>query len=137
MQVHIGAAPATAGALQRAVVISLFTWRRADPSDQVDGTDLQGWWGDSYPATANDRIGSKLWLLRRRTITPGTVRDAERYCREALQWLIDDGHVTSVAVTITRRGTTTALAAQIVLQRPDGDPVPFSFDDLLKVPHAV
>ncbi len=126
----------TAGVLERAVYISLFTWRRADPSDKVDDADRQGWWGDSYPSQVNDRIGSKLWLLRRRTITPQTQRDAKRFCEEALQWLIDDGHVTQVTVTITHPQAT-HLAAQIVLERPDGDPVTLNLDDLLQVKHGI
>ena len=125
-----------AGVLQRAVHISLFTWRRADPGDPVDDADRQGWWGDSYPSQAADRIGSKLWLLRRRTITAQTLRDAQRFCQEALQWLVDDGHVTQVTVTITRPQAT-HLAAHIVLERPDGDPVTLNLDDLLQVKHGI
>lgn len=136
MQVLPLAGADAAGVLERAVHISLFTWRRADPGDQVDGADLQGWWGDTYPSEANDRIGSKLWLLRRRTITPQTQRAAQRYCEEALQWLIDDGHVTQVTATITRTRAT-HLAAQIVLERPDGDPVTLNLDDLLQVNHGI
>lgn len=35
--------------LSRAVVISLFTWRRADTGDVYDGSNKYGWWGDTYP----------------------------------------------------------------------------------------
>ncbi len=122
--------------LERAVVISLFTWRRAEPSDPVDDQDRQGWWADAFPAVANDRIGSRLWLLRRRTITAQTLRDAQRYCEEALQWLLDDGHVLAVMVTITRPSPT-QLSGLIVLERPEGDPLSLSFDNLLQVPNAI
>ncbi len=47
--------------LTRAVVISLFTWRRAEPDDNADVP--MGWWGDTWPAVQNDRYGSRLWLL--------------------------------------------------------------------------
>jgi phage gp46-like protein len=60
---------------------------------------LFGWWGDSYPAIADDRIGSRLWLLRRVKLTAQTQRDAEFYAREALQWLLDDGHVIGLEVS--------------------------------------
>lgn len=122
----------TAGVLERAVHISLFTWRRAEASDQVDGNDRQGWFGDSYPSYVNDRIGSRLWLLRRRTITAQTLRDAQRFCEEALQWLVDDGYVSRVTVTITRHGLL-QLRCLIALERPDGDPISLNMDDLLKV----
>lgn len=43
--------------LERAVVISLFTWRRAEKSDPVDDDELYGYWGDAYPDVAKDKIG--------------------------------------------------------------------------------
>ncbi|MSU92920.1 MULTISPECIES: phage GP46 family protein [Pseudomonas] len=85
-------------ALIRAVTISLYTWRRAETDDLVDDDERFGWWGDSYPPITNDRIGSRLWLLRRVKLTPQTQRDAEAYAHEALQWLLDDGHVVDIAI---------------------------------------
>ncbi|WP_200894101.1 phage GP46 family protein [Xanthomonas sp. MUS 060] len=51
--------------LVRAVLISLFTWRRANADDTLPDPRgfRMGWWGDTYPVVANDRIGSRLWLL--------------------------------------------------------------------------
>lgn len=43
----------------------------------------------AYPSVADDRIGSRLWLLRRVKLTSATQRDAEFYVHEALQWLLD------------------------------------------------
>lgn len=86
-------------ALIRAVMISLYTWRRATTDDPVDDEELYGWWGDSYPAIADDRIGSRLWLLRRVKLTPSTQRDAEFYADEALRWLLDDGHVIGIEIS--------------------------------------
>lgn len=123
-------------ALERAAHISLFTWRRAEPSDSVDDADRQGWWGDSVPAEAGDRIGSRLWLLRRQTITADTIRRAQHYCEEALQWLLDDGHITALEVAM-ERPSTTRLTARITLSRPDGDPMVLDFDDLLQVAYGV
>lgn len=105
--------------LDRAIVISLFTWRRALPSDPVDDTDLKGWWGDSFPPVADDRIGSRLWLLRRRTLVDSTVRDAITYAREALAWLVEDGHLISYEVEAERQGRE-VLAMRIIGIRADG-----------------
>lgn len=94
----------TETALERAVLISLFTWRRAAIDDPIDDDERYGWWGDSYPAVANDRIGSRLWLLRRVKLTAATQRDAEFYAREALQWLLDDGQVIGLDILTERAG---------------------------------
>ncbi|MNU43025.1 Phage protein GP46 [compost metagenome] len=105
--------------LARAVVISLFTWRRALDSDPVDDADLQGWWGDSFPSVADDRIGSRLWLLRRRTLTDQTRIDAIAYARQALQWMIDDGILAEVEIAAERQGRE-RLAMRIVGVHSDG-----------------
>ena len=89
--------------LSRAVVISLFTWRRADDNDDYDQElGKKGWWGDSYPQVIRDKIGSKLWMLLRQKITDETIARAEEYSKQALEWLIDDGVVTSITVTVER-----------------------------------
>jgi phage gp46-like protein len=86
--------------LESAVLISLFTDRRAEASDVVpDGSnDRRGWWGDSGSLYL---IGSRLWLLRRAKQIPAVLSTAQGYCTEALQWLIDDGVVASVTAVCT------------------------------------
>lgn len=113
--------------LPRAVVISLFTWCRADEEDDTEL--VYGWWGDSYPTVANDRIGSKLYLLQRAKITTATLRDAETYIREALQWLIDDGVARDISIDLDRWDTN-AVSAVITITPPAGNPQTITFADL-------
>ncbi len=107
--------------LVRAVLISLFTWRRANADDTLPDPKgfRMGWWGDSYPAVANDRIGSRLWLLARAKLTLTTVQRAQDYAEEALQWLIDDCVAARIAVRAVRQGLST-LALQCTLFAADG-----------------
>ena len=53
--------------LATSIIISLFTDARARPSDILPNgdTDRRGWVGDALSETEGDRIGSRLWLLRR------------------------------------------------------------------------
>ncbi|HHH0822893.1 TPA: phage GP46 family protein [Yersinia enterocolitica] len=113
--------------LTRAVIISLFTWRRADPDDDSD--QPMGWWGDSYPTIQNDRIGSRLYLLQRTTLTSKTVELARGYLEQALAWLKDDGVVSRITINVQRRGTE-ILTAEITLYRNDGSSQLITFDDL-------
>lgn len=115
--------------LTRAVVISLFTHRRADPDDNADVP--MGWWGDTWPMVANDRYGSKLWLLQRSKLTNALVNTVRTYIRESLQWMLDDGVVFRIDIDIQRTGIN-ELGNSIVLWRRDG-PVTISFNDFWSV----
>ncbi|HCB1588224.1 TPA: phage GP46 family protein [Citrobacter freundii] len=115
--------------LTRAVVISLFTHRRADPDDNADVP--MGWWGDTWPMVANDRYGSKLWLLQRSKLTNALVNTVRTYIRESLQWMLDDGVVYRIDIDIQRTGIN-ELGNSIVLWRRDG-PVTISFNDFWSV----
>ena len=122
--------------LVRAVVISLFTWRRAATDDPVDDDERFGWWGDSYPSIADDRIGSRLWLLRRVKLTADTQRDAEFYAREALQWLLDDQQVLEVDV-LSERADSHRLNLRVILTVPSGAPLQINSSQLWQVIYAV
>ena len=122
--------------LIRAVVISLFTWRRAAPDDPVDDEERFGWWGDSYPTIADDRIGSRLWLLRRVKLTAGTQRDAEFYANEALQWLLDDGQVLEVDV-LSERVDSSRLNLRVMLTIPGGTRLHINPSQPLQVIYAL
>lgn len=116
--------------LNRAVLISLFTWRRAGVDDDVPPQqDRHGWWGDSF--SDNDQIGSRLWLLMRKTITQQVMLDAKKYVLDALQWLIDDDHAQRVDCTVERYGLD-GLAASVVIVRGDGSRLELQMDQFWK-----
>lgn len=120
--------------LRRAVEISLFTWRRAEADDPVDDAERYGYWGDSYPNEPGDRLGSRLWLLRRRRLDAATARDAEHYVREALQWMLDDAVIARLDVQLTT--TREALRCRLVLHL-GRRALEITFDNLWQVIHAV
>jgi len=82
--------------LQTAVLLSLFLDARARPDDGAEG-HRRGWVGDAF--TPEDRVGSRLWLLKREKQTEETRRRAEDYANEALAWLVEAKLATSVSVT--------------------------------------
>jgi phage gp46-like protein len=109
--------------LDSAVILSLFTDRRANADDVIpDGSkDLRGWWADSFADVKNDKIGSRLWLLGREKQLSAVLTRAQQYADEALKWLIDDGVAESVIVVASnpRMGV---LALLLSITRP-GHPV--------------
>lgn len=105
--------------LDAAVLISLFTHRRAAATDDLPdgpGSDRQGWWGDTYSQNDGHKIGSRLWLLNRATLSDETVNRAKSYIEEALQWMIDDGLAATIEVDTFRRNH--LLCFQIDIARP-------------------
>lgn len=112
--------------LPRAVIISLFSWRRANPDDNAPVP--MGWWGDTYPTVTGDRIGSRLWQLGREKITNNTLNRSRDYANEALQWLIDDGVAARVEASAVRSGMDEAQLTIDIYQR-DGTNWNMRFDE--------
>ena len=122
--------------LIRAVIISLFTWRRANPDDLIEGQKM-GYWGDAAePPQVNDKIGSRLWLLSRAKILPDTFNRAREYAQEALQWLIDDGVCSKVDVLAERYGVD-GLALQCTIYRTEGTKIILRFDNAWEYIRAI
>ena len=102
--------------LETAVLISLFTDRIADPDDKIpDGSgDPRGWWGD---LGADRPIGSKIWLRLRSKETDQTLALVKGDIEAALEWLLDDGVASAVAV-LTEWTRPTMLGAKIDIDQP-------------------
>lgn len=105
--------------LETAVQISILTERRAEPDDEYTNSYgyKGGWWGDDSDSV-KDRIGSRLWLLRREKATIANLNRAKTYLEECLQWLLDDGVALSVEVTTYRGTTPVDLGFAINITRP-------------------
>ena len=122
---------ATDTGLETAVLISLFTDRRAEADDALPGgadSDRRGWWGDALPMIEGHRIGSRLWLLGREKVTTETLRRAEEYGREALAWLLDLGIASRIETLAEAQES--RLALRITIHRPQGDALSWAYDNL-------
>jgi phage gp46-like protein len=109
--------------LETAVIISLFTDRRADFTEPLpfNETFRRGWWGDSYAEIQGDQIGSHLWLLQREKITQDTLNRAKEYSLEALAWLTEDGIAESVQVnTAWINKIQGIMSIEVFIQRLNG-----------------
>lgn len=113
--------------LVRAVVISLLSWRRAESDDDTE--QPYGWWGDTWPSVQNDRICSRLYLLRRQKLTNKTPQLAREYMNQALAWMTEDGVAARVDVIAERTGIDTLSAAVTIYQR-NGTRHNITFDDI-------
>ena len=116
--------------LETAVIISLFTDRRASPEQipvELPQDDLRGYWGDISNATPSDQTGSLLWLLAREKQLPQVLGRAQQYCREALAWMVEDLVATRVEVTAEFFSQGWMLIL-VDIFRPTGSPVRYRFN---------
>jgi phage gp46-like protein len=113
--------------LRTAVLISLFTDRRAEADDELpspDG-DRRGSWTDEFEPNEGDRIGSRGWLLGRAKRTADIVPRAEAYAREALAWMVADRVCERIDIDAAVAGQKLTLA--ITIHRPKSAAVTFRF----------
>jgi len=124
--VLVGSDLAGGSDLETAVLLSLFTDRRASADDVIpDGSgDPRGWWGNTGRARP---LGSKLWLLERAKQIEETRLRARDYAAEALAWLVDVRVADDVAVEAAWQGQG-YLALSVVISEPGGvAPIVFTY----------
>ena len=114
--------------LIQAVLISLFSWRRSNEDDGVEIPYRQGWWGDTF-ADSGDRIGSKLWLLRREKLTREVIARAKDYAEESLRWMVEDAVAKSVVVE-TERDADRLNMSVVVIRASDLRSLEARFQDI-------
>lgn len=91
--------------LQTAVILSIFTDRRAGPDDKLPAgdTDRRGWVGDEFTSadfdTRPDPWGSLLWLSYTGKASAEVAEAARFAAAEALEWMVRDNLVSRVSVT--------------------------------------
>jgi len=111
--------------LETAVLISLFTDKRATLEELPTGEQSQkGWWADQISTPSDDQIGSLLWTLDRSKINESTVVAVEDLAKKALQWMIEDGLAKSVEVSAEISDSQRVNFA-VAITRPDGKDVTF------------
>jgi phage gp46-like protein len=85
--------------LETAVLLSLFLDRRLEDGDTPpDGEPNRGWWADAIPFSEGDKIGSRLWTLKREKQSARVVALAKEYALEALEWMKSDGVISRADV---------------------------------------
>lgn len=122
--------------LGTSVLLSLFLDARADADEELPDASAgalfarRGWVGDAIAlgnrAAADDRIGSRLWLLSRAKQTDETARLAEDYAAEALAWMLTDGLAVGIDVAAAWIAPG-ALGLVVQISPPAGDAARFEF----------
>jgi phage gp46-like protein len=105
----------TEDSFEAAILVSLFTDRRASAEEAPVARQRRGWVGDLE--TPEDPIGSLLWLLDQSRVTATTAARAADYAERALGWLVSDG--IAVAVSADAQVEATRVLLDVTLTRPN------------------
>lgn len=120
MQLTPTGALAEDASLETVVLLSIFTDAPATAAEMLEArtSEQRGWWAAADTIRGAERVyGSKLWLLRRGKTTLATLRRAEKYCVEALDWLVDKKIAAKIEVLATRN-TFGVMGLDIRITRP-------------------
>lgn len=117
--------------LDTAIRLSLFCDARAREGDELpDGTgafgeDLRGWWASAFFSDAGE-LGSRLWTLKRSTLTTQMRQRHRDLCLAALEWLIELGIAREIEVEneVAERGQ---LRVLVKIHREQDTPARFAY----------
>lgn len=101
--------------IDSAISISFGTNQRVESVDRPDN----GWWGEEL---LGENIGSKLYLLDRSKVTEATLKLAEDYALEAVQWLVDEGYIEEIInVDAVYKGSEEGVAITMAYRTIDNE----------------
>ena len=101
-----------------ALIVSLLTDRRANESEVLEAVYRRGWIGNE--STPGIEIGSKIWLFEQSRLNRTALDGIEIAARDALQWLIDDGHAVSIVSAAAVR-TDSGLTLEVTIERHNSE----------------
>ena len=101
--------------LDTAILVSLFTDKRATGSQMVLPLRRRGWVGDLE--TPEDRYGSHLWLFEQARLTPAVMVRLASLAQVSLKWMTRDNIATQVSARATVQ--TSSVDLQIDIKKPN------------------
>jgi len=101
--------------LDTAILVSLFTDKRASGSDVQKPQDRRGWIGDLE--TPGDLYGSLLWLFEQSRLTGAVAAKIGSFGRLCLEWMTRDSIATEVSARAIVRASRVDL--QIDIKKPN------------------
>lgn len=108
------------GGLETAIVVSLFSDRRARSDEVADPMKRRGWDGDLVPDVPGDVHGSGLWLYEQRRLGPGDYNGVRMEAEAALAWMVGEGLARTAVAAVTPVPVKRQLQLAVRLTEPDG-----------------
>jgi phage gp46-like protein len=105
---------------EAAIVVSLFSDRRAYSSEVRDPMKRRGWIGDLVSEVPNDRHGSGLWLYEQHRLTQETVIGVRTEAVQSLEWMQEESYVTHSEAMVLSNAKDREINLVVTLHFLDG-----------------
>lgn len=113
--------------LTSAVLMSIFSKRRVTIEEVPIGDRRYGYFLD----TKERKLGSKMWLLTRKSITPDILPKIKLYLEESLAWMIEDKVAADIVVQVYQSPTNPDRIDSVInIIKHSGSVHSFNFDDV-------
>ena len=98
-----------------AIIVSLFSDKRALASQVLESSLRRGWIGNEF--TPGFEMGSRLWIFSQARLTRDTINAMISIANDALKWMVDDNLAIGIKSDVTLVSGKVVL--QIEITRPD------------------
>lgn len=102
----------TAG-MDSAILISLFTDRRANPDEVANPMERRGWSGTELTPSKQGNKGSGLWLAEQRRLSTNTTEFVRMESFLGTHWIVEDNLSKSIDVTTKKNPQDRSLQLNI------------------------
>lgn len=106
--------------LESAILVSLFSDRRADESEVPNPMQRRGWIGNTIASTPTDNHGSGLWLYEQRRMTQEIANAVRMESEQCLQWMVEENLAAWVEAGIGMRPSRRQLDIVVTLHFRNG-----------------
>lgn len=110
----------TTDGLESAIVVSVFSDRRAYKDEVGDPMRRRGWIGDLVSEVPGDMHGSGLWLYEQSRLTQEVVTGVRQEAEQCLEWMIQEDLVLSVSAAVASDPVKRQLRLVITTSSPTG-----------------
>ncbi|MCK5602308.1 phage GP46 family protein [Candidatus Pacearchaeota archaeon] len=85
--------------IDTAILMSLFTDKRATASEIQEGGQRRGWFGNAFNDDVTYEVGSKLWIHSNQgRMNNALLNDLNDKALDCLQWMLEDNVVSDIQV---------------------------------------
>lgn len=113
---------------ETALLVSLFSDRRAYQDEIADPVKRRGWIGDLVSELPGDRIGSGLWFYEQSRLTKDDENGVRDEAEKSLSWAVADNWITHAQAQTMQVPSKRTLKLNISLTMIDGGVSSYAFE---------